>query len=225
MERRACAGARSAPLLACFSAPFANCHMALVREDRRLRCSRGHSFDVARSGYINLLQTAGAPLENSRATRPPQSPRGAACTIAVRTAPLLRAIEEIAFVTQSDVALDAGCGDGFYLGSHRQADWLRRVRRRHFDSGHRRRGRAAIPNASGSWATRIASCPTPDRSFSLVLSITARMNTAEFRRVLRGRRAPARRRARARRFRRAARRGAVIVWSAPSRPLPTNSRS
>src|ERR1017187_7110592 len=33
-----------------------NCHMELVREERRLHCPRGHSFDVARSGYINLLQ-------------------------------------------------------------------------------------------------------------------------------------------------------------------------
>ena len=31
------------------------CHLALVREGRLL-CPRGHSFDVARSGYINLLQ-------------------------------------------------------------------------------------------------------------------------------------------------------------------------
>ena len=36
--------------------PVRDCHMALVREERRLFCQRGHSFDVARSGYINLLQ-------------------------------------------------------------------------------------------------------------------------------------------------------------------------
>ena len=36
--------------------PVRKCRMALMREERRLRCERGHSFDVARSGYINLLQ-------------------------------------------------------------------------------------------------------------------------------------------------------------------------
>ena len=36
--------------------PVRDCHLALVREERRLLCPRGHSFDVARSGYINLLQ-------------------------------------------------------------------------------------------------------------------------------------------------------------------------
>ena len=36
--------------------PVRGCHMELLREERRLLCPRGHSFDVARSGYINLLQ-------------------------------------------------------------------------------------------------------------------------------------------------------------------------
>src|SRR5208282_1856570 len=36
--------------------PVRGCHLALIREERRLLCARGHSFDVARSGYINLLQ-------------------------------------------------------------------------------------------------------------------------------------------------------------------------
>jgi len=32
------------------------CHEPLAREERRMVCPRGHSFDVARSGYVNLLQ-------------------------------------------------------------------------------------------------------------------------------------------------------------------------
>src|SRR5271169_3043679 len=40
------------PMLLC---TVRDCHMALVREKRLLRCARGHSFDVSRSGYINLL--------------------------------------------------------------------------------------------------------------------------------------------------------------------------
>ena len=36
--------------------PVRDCHLALVREGQRVLCARGHSFDVARSGYINLLQ-------------------------------------------------------------------------------------------------------------------------------------------------------------------------
>src|SRR3954462_3561227 len=36
--------------------PVRDCHMAMERTERRVLCPRGHSFDVARSGYINLLQ-------------------------------------------------------------------------------------------------------------------------------------------------------------------------
>jgi 23S rRNA (guanine(745)-N(1))-methyltransferase RlmA-like protein len=36
--------------------PVRGCHLPLMRQERRLLCERGHSFDVARSGYINLLQ-------------------------------------------------------------------------------------------------------------------------------------------------------------------------
>jgi len=32
------------------------CRAPLAREAERVVCERGHSFDVARSGYINLLQ-------------------------------------------------------------------------------------------------------------------------------------------------------------------------
>ena len=32
-----------------------SCQKPLCREERRLVCPAGHSFDVARSGYVNLL--------------------------------------------------------------------------------------------------------------------------------------------------------------------------
>ena len=95
--------------------PVRDCHLELVREERRLFCSRGHSFDVARSGYINLLQ----PQD-----RRSKQPGDTAAAVAGRrrlhdlgvTAPLLRAITEIANPRPTDVVLDAGCGEGFYLG-------------------------------------------------------------------------------------------------------------
>src|ERR1700730_12764528 len=96
--------------------PVRGCHMALVREDRRLLCPRGQSFDVARSGYINLLQ----PQE-----RRSKQPGDTAAAVQARrrlhdrgvTQPLLQAIAEIAAASPGDTVLDAGCGDGFYLGT------------------------------------------------------------------------------------------------------------
>ena len=41
-----------------------NCGRPLAREPHRLACPAGHSFDLAKSGYVNLLL--------SRQARPPK---------------------------------------------------------------------------------------------------------------------------------------------------------
>jgi SAM-dependent methyltransferase len=157
--------------------------MALGRAERRLLCPRGHSFDVARSGYINLLQ----PQE-----RRSKHPGDTAAAVAARrrlhdrgaTEPLLRAIAEMIAARPGDIVLDAGCGDGFYLGAL--------ARQTGFDA----HGVDISIPAVDAAARRYPECewivtnadrflPYADRSFSIVLSITARMNAGEFRRVLR----------------------------------------
>src|SRR5438128_7529949 len=96
--------------------PVRDCHLALVRDGHRLLCPRGHSFDVARSGYINLLQ----PQE-----RRSNQPGDTAAAVEARrrlhdrgvTGALLNAIAEITAARPRDIVLDAGCGDGFYLAA------------------------------------------------------------------------------------------------------------
>ena len=163
--------------------PVRGCREALVREVKRAVCARGHSFDVARSGYLNLLQ----PQE-----RRSKEPGDTAEAIAARrrlhergvTGPLLDGIAEAAGARAEDVVLDAGCGDGFYLGM---------LARRVGFAGH---GVDISTRAVDAAARRYKECqwvvanadrllPYADRSFSLVMSITARMNAGEFRRVLR----------------------------------------
>jgi 23S rRNA (guanine745-N1)-methyltransferase len=86
--------------------------------------------------------------------------------------------------SQEDIVLDAGCGDGFYLGSLSQMTGF---------AGH---GVDISTAAIDAAARRYRECewivanadrfvPYSDASFSIVLSITARMNAPEFRRVLR----------------------------------------
>src|SRR3981081_448099 len=95
--------------------PVRGCHMGLVREERRLLCTRGHSFDVARSGYINLLQ----PQER-RSKQPGDSEEAVAARRRVHergvTRPMLKAIEGVLAPSVDDVIVDAGCGDGWLLG-------------------------------------------------------------------------------------------------------------
>jgi 23S rRNA (guanine745-N1)-methyltransferase len=163
--------------------PVRNCHLALAREERRLVCPRGHSFDIARSGYINLLQ----PQER-RSKRPGDTIAAVAARRRLHdrgvTGPLLDAIAETVAALPGDTVLDAGCGDGFYLGSL--------ARQTGFDA----HGVDISIPAVDAAARRYPACewivanadrfvPYADRSFSMALSITARMNAGEFRRVLR----------------------------------------
>jgi 23S rRNA (guanine745-N1)-methyltransferase len=86
-----------------------------------------------------------------------------------------------------DVVLDAGCGDGFYLGTL--------ARETGFDAhgvdistfAADAAARRFPPGERCEWIVANADrfVPYADHSFSVVMSITARMNAAEFRRVLR----------------------------------------
>src|SRR5436853_1002746 len=163
--------------------PVRGCHMALRRVERRVLCPRGHSFDIARSEYINLLQ----PQE-----RRSKQPGDTVAAVRARrqlhdlgvTEPMLDAIAEVMAAGPGDIVLDAGCGDGFYLGS--LAGQAR------FDAHGVDISTAAIDAAARryprcEWIVANADrfLPYADRSFSIIVSITARMNAAEFRRVMR----------------------------------------
>jgi 23S rRNA (guanine745-N1)-methyltransferase len=163
--------------------PVRACHLPLAREEGRRVCPRGHSFDIARSGYTNLLQP-----QDRRSKQPGDTTAAVAARRRLHdrsvTEPLLRAIAEMAAASPQDVVLDAGCGDGFYLGGLASQTGC---------DGH---GVDISIPAVDAAARRYPPCewivanadrflPYADGSFSLVLSITARMNAGEFRRVLR----------------------------------------
>src|SRR5580698_3589506 len=95
--------------------PVRDCHLELVREGRRVFCARGHSFDVARSGYINLLQPQDRRSKQPGDTAAAVEGRRRLHDLGV-TAPLLLTIAAILEPRREDIVLDDGCGEGFYLG-------------------------------------------------------------------------------------------------------------
>jgi 23S rRNA (guanine745-N1)-methyltransferase len=160
-----------------------DCHQPLARNERGLACPRSHSFDIARSGYVNLLQ----PTDKRS-----KQPGDTAAAVAARrrlhdrgvTAALLEAIGALAGIDHDDVVLDVGCGDGFYLGTIA------------LETGCEAHGIDISVPAVDAAARRYAECewvvgnadrflPYADKTFSRVLSITARMNVPELRRVVR----------------------------------------
>ena len=163
--------------------PVRECQMALVREERRVLCARGHSFDVARSGYINLLQPQDRRSKQPGDTTTAVAGRRRLHDLGV-TEPLLNGLAEFISASSSDTVLDAGCGDGFYLGSlARQTGFSAHgvdISIPAVDSAARR-----YPGCEWIVANADRVVPYAASSFSIVMSITARMNPGEFRRVLR----------------------------------------
>jgi 23S rRNA (guanine745-N1)-methyltransferase len=159
------------------------CRLALAREDNRLVCGAGHSFDVARSGYINLLQ----PQER-RSKQPGDTPEAVAARRRLHdrgiSEPLFLGIREFLRPASTDLVLDAGCGDGFYLGSLAQQIGFEAhgvdISIPAVDAAARR-----YPACEWIVANADRSIPYSDGSFSSVMSITGRMNAPEFQRVLR----------------------------------------
>lgn len=92
--------------------------MRLQLQDGSLKCPQGHSYDLARQGYVNLL-----PVQQKKSRDPGDSKE----MIAARKrflesgfyAPIAARLSEISsacFPTSGSLScLDAGCGEGYYL--------------------------------------------------------------------------------------------------------------
>ena len=155
-----------------------NCHLPLERDEQSYVCDRNHSFDIARSGYINLLQPqdrrSRVPGDRDEAVEARHRLTGRGIF-----APLLNALRPL--VPSTDSILDAGCGDGYYLGSLVKSGGCGvDISTAAIDLAARR-----YPEAQWVVANADRFIPYADASFDVVISITGRLNRSEFRRVIR----------------------------------------
>ena len=90
----------------------------LALSDRQLVCSNGHSFDIARQGYVNLL-----PVQHKRSKHPGDSKEMvSARTRFLNTGLYTPVADKLADIVLAQIIddrnaciLDAGCGEGYYL--------------------------------------------------------------------------------------------------------------
>ncbi len=159
-----------------------DCRQPLFRKEQRLSCSNGHSFDVARSGYINLLQP-----QDRRSKTPGDTPEAVAARRRFLdrgfAEPLVQRIVEALPLAKNDTLLDAGCGEGHHLGAFRRAYG---VDAHGVDISVPAIEAAAKRYRDCTWIVANADrfLPYADGSFTAVATITARLNPEEFRRVL-----------------------------------------
>jgi 23S rRNA (guanine745-N1)-methyltransferase len=165
--------------------PVRGCGAPLVRGERALRCPAGHSFDLARSGYCNLLQPqerhSAHPGDTKEAVSARRRIQEAGLGAPLIEALLMR-IRSLALPPGAAV-LDAGCGEGSLLAAICARlpleGWGADISTPAIDAAARRHKtpRWIVANADRT-------LPFAAASFDLVLAITARKNPPEFHRLL-----------------------------------------
>ena len=152
------------------------CKDALARGERTWRCAAGHSYDVAREGYVNLLIT------HQRRQREPGDSADMlrhrrAFLDAGHYAPLRDAVA--ALVPADAAVLDVGCGEGYYTRELPNPLWGIDIAKAAVRLAARRRPDAA-------WAVASAyDLPVLDGAADVALSIFAPLHSPELERVLR----------------------------------------
>jgi 23S rRNA (guanine745-N1)-methyltransferase len=183
MERAGGVGSPIAMPPSVLTCPVRGCGAPLDDGDRRAVCGRGHSFDRARSGYWNLLQ----PQER-RSAQPGDSKEAALARRRLFTAghlgPLVAALGGILDRLGCDrpTVLDVGCGEGSLLTA--LASRFGALHGTDLSAPALDLAARAWPAATWVVANADRALPYADGAFDLLLSLTARVNSEEFRRLL-----------------------------------------
>jgi len=172
----------AAPPLAC---TVRGCGLGLESRGRAWACPRGHSYDVARSGYVNLLQP-----QDRKARAPGDKPAAVAARSSLLAAGVGRAlIDDVVRrvrtlgLPDEAVVVDLGSGSGDALGAVAAAHPIVGVG---IDLSAAAAEHAARRFPLLTWVVANADrrLPLVDGSVDLVLSLHARRNPAECARVL-----------------------------------------
>ena len=161
------------------------CGAPLARQEKALACQKGHCFDIARQGYVNLLPVTQKHSKHPGDTRDMVAARRAFLDRGYYQ-PSAQGVWELfgTYLPEAPRVLDAGCGEGYYLGALMA----------HFAAGDFYGvdiSKDAVRYAAGrdkraQWITASAAhLPMKNASLDGVMSMFALTVPEEFRRVLR----------------------------------------
>jgi len=170
------------PPLAC---TVRDCWQPLVRDGRRLVCTRGHTYDVARSGYVNLLQPQDRRSRRAGDTKAAVQARARLLAAGVGQTILVEFVRRARSLAlgESAIVIDLGSGSGDALAALSVA---RRIAAIGIDLSPVAVELAAKRFPSMTWIVANADrrLPILDGSVDLVLSFLARRNAIECARIL-----------------------------------------
>ncbi|AVV47753.1 methyltransferase type 11 [Streptomyces sp. P3] len=159
------------------------CRAHLHPRGGALRCLTGHTFDVARHGYVSLLSGTSATSGDDAAMA-----RARARFLSTgKYGPIRQAVARLATdaVTEQGTVVDVGCGTGYYLAG--VLDQLPFARGLGLDTSVRAlrsAGRAHERAAAATWDV-FRPFPLADGVADVVLDVFSPRNPSEFHRVLR----------------------------------------
>jgi 23S rRNA (guanine745-N1)-methyltransferase len=165
--------------------PVRNCGEALSLQGRTYVCPRGHSFDVARSGYLNLLQPQDRKSPKAGDSREAVAARGRFLAAGYETPFVQALLATIARLglPERPLVLDVGCGTGFHLGEVAAALGVE-AHGTDLSVPAIELAAKGHPEATFVVANADRFLPYAPGSFDLALSLTARRHGPALRRVL-----------------------------------------
>ncbi len=158
------------------------CGGGLTRDGTALRCVRGHAFDVARQGYVNLTTGRMPHVGDTADMVAARADFLAAGHYDVVSNALARTAATAA--AANGLVIDAGTGTGRHLAAVLDGLPGRAGLGLDVSKAALRRAARAHPRAGAALADLWRPLPWADASAALVLNVFAPRNGAEFRRVL-----------------------------------------
>jgi len=157
--------------------------------DDRVTCDRGHSFNIARQGYVSLTSGRGGPGTGDSAAMVMARDRFLGAGHYRPVADALSALATRAFAARADrggpgLVLDLAGGTGYYLARVLDALPARHGACADLSAPALRRAARAHPRAAALGADAWQRLPLADGSAAVVLSVFGPRNAPEIRRVL-----------------------------------------
>ncbi|MFI5692551.1 putative RNA methyltransferase [Kribbella sp. NPDC051586] len=157
------------------------CADGLTLDGRAARCPRGHAYDLAKQGYLNLLPAASNGIEGDSAAMV------GARTVFLGTghyAPIRDALILAAGLGEDDLVVEVGAGTGYYLSGVLGLAPQRRGIALDVSKFAARRAAKVDPRIASVVCDAWQELPLLDGSAQLLLNVFAPRNAAEMARVL-----------------------------------------
>jgi 23S rRNA (guanine745-N1)-methyltransferase len=162
------------------------CGDALALNDRTATCPRGHAYDLAKQGYLNLLPSASTGIEGDSAAMIGARTvfLGAGHYTPIRDALILTAAYDGLRVDGDELVVEVGSGTAYYLAGVVGASPGRRGLALDVSRYAARRAAKVDPRIGSVVCDAWQELPLLDDSAQLMLNVFAPRNAAEMARVL-----------------------------------------